>query len=51
VREIMKASLTYKVAWLVTLTLIDELTCNVLEGLVVTLKEPTSVLETVLWSL
>lgn len=43
-REIIKASLTYKVVWRVTLTLIDELTCNVLEGVVSTLKESMLVL-------
>ena len=36
--KITGASLTYKVAWTVTLTLTDTLTCNVLEGVVFTIK-------------
>ena len=36
--KITGASLTYKVAWTVTLTLTDTLTCNVLEGVVFTIE-------------
>ena len=32
--------MTYKVAWTVTLTSVERLTCSVLEGVEVTLKEP-----------
>lgn len=39
-RKIVKASLTYKVAWIVKLTLIDGLACNVIERVELALKGP-----------